>query len=68
MKLYIEIKETPRGDVEIDMKSDGIEHATYKEATYAQCLRGIFKEVLPKLGKQLGARAAIFGNNDPTKS
>jgi hypothetical protein len=60
MKMIIEIKETPRGDVEFLMQSEDMKTATRKEACYAINLRDLLKReifidgVSPMLKKEEG--------------
>lgn len=68
MKVIIDIKETPRGDVALEIASDGASTATRKEMCYAVNIKDLMKMEMPKLCKALGGKGAIFGTGKPENS
>ena len=66
MKLTIEIKETERGDVAVDITSNEANEPTLKEKTYAVNIIDLLRLELPKLCKMLGGKGSISGTGKPT--
>lgn len=67
MKIIIELKETPRGDVEFTMQSTETKGITRKEACYATNIKDLMLREMPKLCRALGGAGAIFGSGDHSK-
>lgn len=59
MKIIIELKETKRGDVEMEMWSDGASSATRKEVGYAITIKDYLLLEIPKMCKRLGGFGVI---------
>lgn len=68
MKLIIEIKETPRGDVAVDMTVSEPTEPTRKEECYAINIIDLLTLELPKMCKAFGGAGAIFGKGKAENS
>lgn len=68
MKVVIDIKETPRGDVELNISAVETIGATQKEGAYAYAIKGLLSRNAGALGKSMGAAGTISGSGNPANS
>ena len=68
MKITIELNETAQGHIDTVLTVEGIKTATRKEQAYAMALRHAFLQILPQIGKALGASDAIISHGNPANS
>lgn len=61
MKTSIQFKANAQGNVEVEIRAEP-GPATAKERQYTALLVQVLQRAIPEMGKQLGAKAAIFSD------